>query len=235
LVGGLPAVFLLALYNQAVFGSVTSLSYQFSGFLDEPRSTTEIFPGPSWQLFLEVLYSPRGLLVAAPVLVMAIIGLFRMKRIGYSFDAIVAGLAFGAMLLVQMSWSSPYAGGAGPRYVTPGLPFLAAPLAVAWVRWRLSTTVLAVLSVVTLGLATLTDPQLSSTYQAGLGHWVRELLSGNVAPTIWTEAFGPSGWLIYISAAGLAGYVLWKANQRDRILSGSGSTGVVSNHLTGVA
>lgn len=210
LVGGVPSVLLMGWYNLAAFGSPLSFSYQFSGFLEEPRATTAIFPGPSWQLLLEVLYSPRGLLVAAPVLVMALLGLYRMWSGRWRFDAVVAGSVFLAMLMVQASWSNPYAGGAGPRYVTPALPFLVAPLAVAWKRWRISTVVLSALSIATLGAATLTNPQLGTEFRAGARYWFGELVSGNLAPMMWSWSLGWAGWLIHLVSVAGAAFLLWR-------------------------
>lgn len=216
IVGGLPAVALLGWYNWTAFGSPLLFSYQFSGFLEEPRAATEIFPGPSFSLFVDVLFSPRGLFVAAPVLVLAVLGLLRMGRTQFRFDAIVAGLAFVAMLMVQVSWSNPYAGGAGPRYVTPGLPFLVAPMAVAWKRWQVPARVLAAISIGTMVLATVTDPQLSSSFQAGLRHWVEELLAGHLAPTVWTLLAGGMGWLIHVATIAAVGLVLWRVSSDAR-------------------
>lgn len=205
--GGLPAAGLLAFYNWALFGSVFTLSYQWSAFTEPPdqaAATFEIFAGPSFERFLGVLFSPRGLFVATPVVIAALLGLVLMWRRGRRSDVLVPALVFASLLVVQLSWANSFAGGAGPRYLTPALPFLAAPLAVAWSEWRVATPVLAGFSVITAVLATFTNPQLPSEFTSGLEHWLTLASDGLVSETVFTLNLGAAGWLVHVLLVGLA-------------------------------
>ena len=223
-VGGLPFALLLGLYNTALFGSPITFSYQwsvFSGVRNEARGTFEAFSGLSLDHVSEVLLAERGLFIATPVVAMAIIGCWLLWKRGFHIDASVALLAFGAMLSIQLFWPNAFAGGAGPRYVTPGLPFLVAPLALAWKRWRILTSGLAVLSSVTMALAIATKPQLGENFEAGLRYWVSEVFAGNLAPTIYTEWMGAWGWLVHIATAVLAFTAVFQLASRSTAQSHS--------------
>lgn len=205
--GGFPAAGLLAFYNWALFGSALTLSYQWSAFVEPPKQaaeTLEIFAGPSFERFLSVLFSPRGLFVATPVVLAALLGLVLMWRRGRRVDVLVPGLVFASLLMVQFSWGSSFAGGAGARYLTPALPFLVAPLAVAWSEWRVATPLLAGFSVITTVLATFTNPQLPSEFHSGLEHWLVLAADGLVAETVFTLRFGATGRLVHVLLVGLA-------------------------------
>lgn len=211
LLGGSPAVIALGAYNWVLFGSPIMVGYQwssFSGVREEAGGTLGMFAGPSLERFVDVLFSARGLLIATPVVGVALVGLVFMWRRHSRIQAGVAALGFLSMLAIQMMWSSSYAGGAGPRYATPGLPFLAAPLALAWARWPVVTRGLALISVFTMVLATMTNPQLGSAFDAGLGFWLREALNGELAPTLYTHAFGGLGWLLHAGTVTGAGYLV---------------------------
>lgn len=198
--GGIPGALLLGLYNRLVFGDWFRFSYQwsaFSGPKEDPGGVLDTFVTPSLDQVAAVLISERGLMVAAPLVVVALAGLILMWSGGWRIDAAVIALVFVVMLSIQIFWPNPYAGGAGPRYVTPAMPFLSAPLAVAWVRWRRTTSALVAVSVLTMVAATFTNPQLASEFPAGLGYWIAELLAGRVAPTVFTEAFDAIGWVFH--------------------------------------
>lgn len=226
--GGVPALIALGLYNWQLFGSPIVFSYQwnvFHGIRNEAADTLEIFAGPSWDRFVDVLISPRGLLVATPVVILAIVGFGLMWKRGWRVDVVVPLLAFLSMLAIQASWENSFAGGAGPRYVTPGLPFLAAPLAVAWKRWRVICSALALVGVVTLFLATVTTPQLNSGFTAGLGYWVGEVLDGRAAPQAYTQWLGPWGWLVYLGSLIACGAWVFAENakwQRSTLVATQG-------------
>lgn len=218
--GGIPAAVLLVLYNIRLFGSPFVFTYQwsaFSGAKEEANELVGIFAGPTLERLAHVLVSPRGLLIATPVIAVCLVGMVLLWRKGSRFDAAVAAGAFLVMLAVQGSWSTSYAGGAGPRYVVPALPFLVAPLAVVWARWRLITSVLAGIGVVTIVAATLTEPQLASQFEAGLRFWLTRLVGGEFTSTVYTLAVGGWGWAVHIMSVAVAG--LWLArNMRSRIV-----------------
>lgn len=220
--GGTLMAALLGVYNWALFGSPLTLSYQWTAFLEvreQPAETLEIFAGPSIERVVDVLFGSRGLLMSAPVLALAIGGLALMWRRGVRFDVFVAVAVLLSLLAVQFSWGNSFAGGAGPRYVTPALPFLAAPLAAVWARWRIATPVLAAVSVVTMVLAAYTDPELASDLDGGLGFWLRSAFQGRLEETIFTLRFGPIGWalhgMVMVSAVALV-WNVWRADQDGR-------------------
>ena len=221
--GGIPPALLLGIYNMRLFGKPFAFTYQWSAFggpREDAREVVDIFAGPSLERLLHILFSGRGLFVASPVVVIAVLGLVMMWRKGMRFDAVVAASAFLAMLAIQGSWENSYAGGAGPRYVVPALPFLAAPLAVAWRRWRLATPVVAAISVVTMLAATFTKPQLPSDFEGGLGYW----LTQGLAPTIYTIALGRAGWLVSVATIVGAAVLVRAASRRDIDLVGVGAS-----------
>jgi hypothetical protein len=210
---GVPAAAALALYNLRLFGNPLVFSYQWTGYSgprEEAKAFVENFYGPTLERFFHVLISPRGLLIATPVVLVALAGLVLMWKRGSRFDAGVAASAFIAMLCVQGSWANSYAGGAGPRYLVPALPFLVAPLAVAWRRWRLLTGVLAAVSIITMVAATLVEPQMGTNHEAGLRYWLQQGLSGDLEPNIFTVVLGPPGWAIYLAGVAGAGLLLWR-------------------------
>ena len=215
--GGLPAALALGLYNFRVTGSPFIHTYQwtaFSGPAVGEQGVFEIFRGPSLERLTHILFSQRGLLIATPVVLVALVGLVLMYRHGKRIEAIVVASIFLAMLAIQALWANSYAGGAGPRYIVPALPFLAAPLAVFWRQWRIPTTFLAGLSVLTMLVAVITDPQLPSQAEAGLGYWLRLAAGGHVVRTLFSTIANVWGWVIHGAlVAGAATYLL-KARSR---------------------
>lgn len=211
--GGVPAVVLLGIYHVRLFGDPFTFTYQWSAFYgpsEQPNTVAGIFAGPTLERFAHVLVSPRGLIIATPVVLLAIIGFIPMWRRGWRFDVLVGFLSFMAMMAIPMSWGNSYAGGAGPRYLTPALPFLVASLAVAWNRWPIMVKVLAAISVTTMVAAMLTEPQLGTQFEAGLRHWVMLASEGQFEPTVYSLTFGGAGWVVYMASLAAAGYLLFR-------------------------
>lgn len=218
--GGLPVAVLVGLYNRIVTGSAFVTPIQWSGFSGPQESPDEVvgglFVGPTLENLIRVLLSPRGLLVATPIVALGVAGivfLYRRNRL----DAIVVSLSLLSMLSVQVSWANAFAGGAGPRYVVPALPFLAAPIALSWVRYRRVATFLAGVSILTMLAATFTTPQVASDFSGGLGFWIREAMNGAFVPTMWTEIVSFGGWVIHGLIVSAALFVLIRS---DRSISG---------------
>jgi hypothetical protein len=216
--GGLPVAVLIGLYNRTVTGSAFVTPIQWSGFVGPRESANEVvglFVGPTLENLSQVLFSPRGLLLATPIVALGVAGiplLYRKSR----FDALVVSLAVASMLTVQVSWSSAFAGGAGPRYLVPALPFLAAPVALSWFRYRRTAIFLTGVSVLTMFAATLTSPQLASDFSGGLGFWLRLAFNGDFVSTVWTEIASASGWVIHGAIVLAALLVLGRADRSGR-------------------
>jgi hypothetical protein len=213
LAGGIPAALALGVYHVRLFGDPFTFTYQytaFSGVRDEATGLLSSFAGPTVDRFVHVLFSPRGLLIAAPILLVAALGFLPMWRKGWRFDVILSLGAVLVMLAVPFSWSNSYAGGAGPRYFVPALPFIVAPLAVAWKRWRVLAMAAASISIFTMVLATLTEPQVATALEAGLRYWLTFALDGDFEPTVYSISFGGFGWIVYLASVAVSGYFLFR-------------------------
>ena len=134
--GGAPFAVLLAVYQRAAFGSITTSPYLYEK-LPEYRQLahTGLFglqwPNPS--ILLRMLFDPaRGLLLFAPVLIAAAAALPRAR-------CALPRTAFLTLVLVPLAIIGAYAGypnwhggwNVGPRYVVSAIPFLAFPLVFA--------------------------------------------------------------------------------------------------------
>lgn len=235
LAGGVLPASALMFYNWSLFGGPLVFSYQwnvFAGIRDEAAAQLEIFTGPSLERFFHVLVSERGLLIATPVIGLAFAGLYLVWRKGRRVDAVVAAIAFLSMLAIQGSWGNSYAGGAGPRYVIPGLPFLAIGLAAAWRRWRVMAIGTSVISVLTMTAAATTDPHLNSEFSGGMAYWLGLIVNGDMAPTIYTETLGGWGWLLHATSVAGAGWFLYQICQRTETPGGMGVATVESFSTT---
>lgn len=215
--GGIPAAIGLAGYNHWAFGAWYRLSYQvsaFSGVRSQPRDVLDHFSPPSLDKVVALLFHGRGLLIAAPLVLVAVVAaMSQARKESSSPDAIVAVAMFLAFAALPIFWGNPWGGDSpGPRYMTPMLPFLAVPLAWSWRKWRLLTTAAVIVSVVTMGAATLTNPLISRFETGGLGIWLNNLLAGQVVPTIFTMLLGPAGWVVHLSIVGIAIGVLARSD-----------------------
>jgi hypothetical protein len=156
--GSLPPLALLGAYNWGAFGSPFHLSYRY---VDNPYAGDQAagFFGvhlPRLHGISLVLLGDRGLLECSPIVVVAAAGLVFLAR-RYRAEAIVCGTVFGLMFLVNSGYFAPYGGvSPGPRFLVPGLPFLALGLAPAFARWKWPTAILAGVSIIATTTLTLT-------------------------------------------------------------------------------
>lgn len=223
--GGVPAALALVVYNTIAFGAWHRLSYQltaFDGVREEPEGVLQMFSSPALSNVGSLLFSGRGLLIGTPVVVIAVVAAFVRIRKDRHPDAVLALLVFALFILLPVFWENPWGGDSpGPRYMTPMLPFLAVPLGWALERWRLVTKAAMTISVVTMLAATFTEPLISKFETGGLGIWINKVLDGQMVDTLWTMAFGPSGWAV--QAAFTLGTLIVLAR-----LSGSGIRSIES-------
>ena len=169
--GGLLPAALLGWYHFVNFGSPFALNNDFQNPLfKDPRGSLGMFVVPqSSDDFLRLLYvsgilsiSPyRGVLLLAPVLLLGVGGLVRwLHERTLAAEARLCLAIFGWFFLVNMSFNGYHGGfAAGPRYLVPGIPFLALPLALAFLRWKRIALVLLAVSIATQLLLTATDGQ----------------------------------------------------------------------------
>ncbi len=140
ILGGLPCLILLALYNFYCFGSIFSFSYSHltnEVFMDGASKGLLGISLPKLNVFCSILFSPsRGLFFIMPIFLYSIFGLLKMlKNKLFVPEAILIILIFFGCLFINSGFYGWHAGWTyGPRYLVPLLPFLAIPMAFAPLR-----------------------------------------------------------------------------------------------------
>jgi hypothetical protein len=148
--GGLPPLAGLLLYNATAFGSPFHLSYRYEAPPFSERQHHGFFGvgAPTLHGLREVLIGDRGLLLFSPVLVLAAVGLWLRWRQGRRLDAAVCAAITVVFVISDAGYFLPYGGNSpGPRFLVPALPFLALGLGPSFRRWPRTTTTLAAISV----------------------------------------------------------------------------------------
>jgi hypothetical protein len=147
---------------------------------------------PRFDSAFDLLFAGRGLIVMTPIIVMAVVGIFMMRR-KHRAEANTI-LAVAAVYFVYNSgYWLPYGGGTpGPRFLIPALPFVALGLAYAYRRFPALTLGLAIPSGFFMLVGTLTYPLIG---KQGMGTWADWLVQGRLEHTVLT-AFGvTNAWL----------------------------------------
>lgn len=219
--GGIPFVLLLGWYHNAAFGSPLTHPYQYSAFggeVTQAADTLGIFSSLHPERIVQVFFAGRGFLVASPLVVLALYGAGKLARDRSPERRAVGWLAlimFLGYLGIVVMWGNPWGGDSpGPRYMVPAIPVLAAGLAVVWGRWHLLSKAAFALGLLTMGVATVTDPLgIGRQISGGLNNWVALVIDGELAPTVFTMAFGIAGWAVHIALAGSLGYVLMRVGR----------------------
>jgi hypothetical protein len=147
---------------------------------------------PRFDSALSLLLAGRGLLVLTPIVVMAIVGIFAMRREHRAEADTILAVAVVYFLYNSGYWL-PFGGGTpGPRFLIPALPFVAIGLAYAYKRLPALTLGLAIPSTLMMLVGTLTYPLLG---RQGIGTWADWLVQGRLEHTVLT-AFGvTNAWL----------------------------------------
>jgi hypothetical protein len=180
--GVLPGAALLWTYNWLAFGGPLHMSYTYKVGAAAEGQTTGLFGvhAPYLHAIRQVFASESGLLVISPIVLAAGYGLVLLAR-RYGAEALVCGAVAFAFLFLNCGYIFPLGGvSPGPRYLAPGLPFLALGLAPAFARRFRVTAALAAASVVAMTAVTLT--------------WA----NGAPGGTIWS-------WLMHLPADGGSG------------------------------
>jgi hypothetical protein len=161
--GVVPPFLLICWYGWTCFGSPFALNTDFQNPLfKDPNGALGMFALPNGYIAGLLLFSPyRGIFFLAPVLIMGVLGaLIWLREKQYVAEARLCLGVFAFFFLVNASFNGYHSGfSAGPRYLVPGIPFLALPLVMAFARWRGITAVLAVVSIGVHLLLTATDGQ----------------------------------------------------------------------------
>jgi hypothetical protein len=209
-VGALP----LLSYNLWAFGSATNVA-----LADDPRLERGLFgvqlPRP--RVALELLASPKGVLVLTPVIALSLVGLVLLYRRGrraesMTIGAVAAGaFAYNSGFYLPGTIDHTFGGETpGPRHLISALPFLAVPLAVAYRRLPLTAVALAAVSAVWMLAATVTDPMVSvAEVQDGI--WPDRIASGDFTDTLATTVGVGLGWLEIVPFLALVGAALFLA------------------------
>jgi hypothetical protein len=173
---------------------------------------------PSLRVAADLLFSAKGLLITSPLLALGIAGTVLLYRGGKRAEALVIAAVGLAYLIYNAGYYLPFGGGSpGPRFLIPVIPFLCAPLALAFKRWPAAVLGLAVASTVTLATATITLP-LTGNQDVGYWAW---LASGHSFQNTFLTVLGLGrGWLAitpYIAAILAAGLLAARATGPVRI------------------
>ncbi len=179
LAGGIPALALVALYNQAAFGApfVTSLAYANPEVV--ARHGGALFGPPTPERLWGLVAPPyRGLLFTSPLLVLAPFGVRALHRADAraAWIGVAVPAAFWLLIASFHSWHGGWA--PGPRYLVPSLPFLFLPVAFAMARVRAAAVALAVISVSAMLAITLVAVEVPKSVRNPLFDFVLPHLAG---------------------------------------------------------
>ncbi|MFL5887259.1 MAG: hypothetical protein ACJ77M_19490 [Thermoleophilaceae bacterium] len=182
--GGVLGIVPLMLYDKAAFGSFFHVAYA-----DLPKHHRGFFginlPNP--KVAVELLFTSRGLLTLAPILVLSLVGTWWMYRRGRRAEALVIAAVFVLFLVYNSGYYLPYGGQVpGPRFLITTLPFLGVPVALAFRRVPGPALALAAASTVCLTVPTLVKPFVSA--EGDTGRWMRQFESHNFQAQIATAA-----------------------------------------------
>ena len=130
-VGALVAALLLALYNQATFGSPFHLGYSDVRGFDGMKRGVFGVTTPSWTAIAGVIWGPRGFLLTAPLLALGFVGhLMSIVQRRHKTLAIVCLIFSIYPILLNVSYAYWDGGWTyGPRHMSNALPFMALGLA----------------------------------------------------------------------------------------------------------
>jgi 4-amino-4-deoxy-L-arabinose transferase-like glycosyltransferase len=188
--GGLPPLVVAGVYNTLAFGGPLSQGYaHLAGPLTFQRGQAQGFMGityPHLDALWQTTFGPyRGLFVLSPVLVLSIPGFILLaRRTGWRREValwVAIVLIYGLFVISYYAWDGGYS--LGPRHFLPALPFLILPLA-ELVRpgraqfWRVTTAILACVSIAIVTLATATGPLMNPAFTAPLSEYVVPALLG---------------------------------------------------------
>jgi hypothetical protein len=199
LLGAVPSVLLIAVYQARAFGSPLHTPYAYyAGTLNGTSEGGYTLPG--FHNLNMIFVGTRGLLIVSPIVLVAIVGAFVVSRGSDAAPkrlAIVALVISGGYLLLSAGWSgTPLLEEPGPRYMIPALPFLVVPLAAVWSRWRRVAVLASAVGAVLMITATLTFLLIQ------VGHtsltYFRYVRVHHFSPNIWFMAFGKVGVAFYV-------------------------------------
>jgi hypothetical protein len=147
---------------------------------------------PRFDSAFDLLFAGRGLIAMTPIIVMAVIGVFMMRRKHRAEANTILAVA-AVYFIYNSGYWLPYGGGTpGPRFLIPALPFVALGLAYAYKRLPALTLGLAIPSGLFMLVGTLTYPLIG---RQGMGTWADWLVQGRLEHTVLTALGVTNAWL----------------------------------------
>ena len=147
---------------------------------------------PRFDSATDLLFAGRGLIVLTPIVVMAVVGVFLMRRKHRAEANTILAIA-AVYFIYNSGYWLPYGGGTpGPRFLIPALPFVAIGLAYAYKRLPTVTLGLAVPSALFMLVGTLTYPLIG---KQGIGTWADWLVQGRLEHTVFSAIGVTNAWL----------------------------------------
>ncbi len=149
--GSVPGLALLGAYDWGAFGAPWHPSYRN---LDNSLRSEQLggvlgVHLPTLHGVQTTLVGNRGLLILAPVLVAAAVGLVLVWQAGYRPEALLCTAVVIAYVAASFGYFDPNGGRApAPRFVGVALPFLALGLGPAFARWTRTVALLSAISLV---------------------------------------------------------------------------------------
>lgn len=164
LLGLLPFAILMAIYQWLCFGSPFRTAVEASTPFTEKGLLFGVIKMPAMAALYGITLSPyRGLFFVSPILLLAFVGFFAMKR-NREFWSVIAIATTYILAIASFHW---WDGGFafGPRYLVPIVPLLGIPMMAAKPTPRLLWIAAAIFSVGLNFIATATDPMPSPELQ----------------------------------------------------------------------
>lgn len=203
--GGLGAIPLM-LYSWAAFGSPVRTAYQgnLPNFQGSGALGVYNLVWPQADELRKALIGDRGLFTLTPVCLVAVVFavLSIVERRPTRRDGVLALVILSAMWIMSAGIDGYGGASPGPRYLIPVLPFLAVPLADAWMRAPRACAAAAVIGAIPMVLATMSAPLLDTDYTQSIRYWIDRVLGGHLADSVVGELFG-RGALYVVVATGL--------------------------------
>jgi hypothetical protein len=198
--GAVAPIIVMGLYQNAAFGAPWAMAYAHYGTA-ALRQEIVGYTMPTLRSVGSLLFGMRGLLGAAPLALLGLAAALRIAPKGRCFAAsddakIAIAVAVPYLVLIAGWRGTPQLEEPGPRYLIPVLPFLAAPLAVAWHRYGR----LAWVATVWGALAMLPGAfvfHLVSVGDLPLRAYLARIAAREFDPSIWTMAFGRAGIVVH--------------------------------------
>jgi hypothetical protein len=198
----------------AVLGALPMLAFNVWAFGDSLKlaySDAVTFPGrsghdvlglnsagffgitvPRFDSAFDLLFAGRGLIAMTPIIVMAVVGVFLMRRKHRAEANTILAVA-AVYFIYNSGYWLPYGGGTpGPRFLIPALPFVALGLAYAYRRFPALTLGMAIPSGLFMLVGTLTYPLIG---KQGMGTWADWLVQGRLEHTVLTALGVTNAWL----------------------------------------